>query len=208
MQKLATLAIFLVVAITLSVLFSTWRGREFYVDTFQSVLDTYLRTRDAYYGKPSSQRTSADQRILNRLLEAVNSRPENCQIAKSKYLKANPDVSSQNLDPWVHFREYGYRERRAWPTCVPDVAAPTPVAAPVAPATVATPTPVAAPVAPARVATPTPVAAPVAPARVATPTPVAAPVAPAALPGVKEGDTVIVSSCPAKLYTYSRGMYR
>ena len=42
---------------------------------------------------------------------------ENCNNARIKYLEANLDVKKANLDPWLHYQNYGKKEGRTWPNC-------------------------------------------------------------------------------------------
>jgi hypothetical protein len=46
---------------------------------------------------------------------------ENCLIARLLYLQQNPDVARAKRDPWSHYRNFGRREGRKWPSCQPKV---------------------------------------------------------------------------------------
>lgn len=43
--------------------------------------------------------------------------PENCFIARARYLEKYPDVAKMGMDPWSHYSTTGKAERRIWPSC-------------------------------------------------------------------------------------------
>lgn len=42
---------------------------------------------------------------------------QNCEMARQKYLEANPDVKNAKIDPWEHYNKYGKNEGRVWYPC-------------------------------------------------------------------------------------------
>jgi hypothetical protein len=46
---------------------------------------------------------------------------QNCEVARQKYLEANPDVKRDGKDAWKHYNESGKNEGRKWYPCTEEV---------------------------------------------------------------------------------------
>ena len=46
---------------------------------------------------------------------------QDCEVARQKYLEANPDVKRDGVDPYKHYIENGKREGRKWYPCTEEV---------------------------------------------------------------------------------------
>jgi antitoxin component YwqK of YwqJK toxin-antitoxin module len=55
--------------------------------------------------------------FLNILCLSIVVGQENCENARMVYLIENPDVKNYGTDPWNHYRSFGKKEGRKWPSC-------------------------------------------------------------------------------------------
>jgi hypothetical protein len=54
-------------------------------------------------------------------VSAFGQEAQNCEVARQKYLEANPDVKSAKVDPYKHYIENGKNEGRKWYPCTEEV---------------------------------------------------------------------------------------
>jgi len=50
----------------------------------------------------------------------TNAQDQNCDFARTEYLRLNPDVARANMDPWYHYNQHGKKEGRKWAECISD----------------------------------------------------------------------------------------
>jgi hypothetical protein len=54
-------------------------------------------------------------------MSAFGQEAQNCEVARQKYLEANPDVKKDGVDPWEHYIHNGKNEGRKWYPCTEEI---------------------------------------------------------------------------------------